>query len=408
MAIESEKLTSDKAPITSALTVEETREILTPFAFTIDKSLFGTPLASPTRRAVAILIDLIFVALLSDTPGEILALVIAITLYRIGGNKYAAKQGKVRGVKRRKLLRICSFFIVFIVLLDFLPMFFDSELMNNNDQSNKQATLSERNLSTSESITFSVLSAGTIVTVKNSECQSVNCWMHELSPLIKGFATFDLTDKIVDEAVESIVDATTLEKDGQDELSKHLHQAYKSELTRMHEEESLLALETIEHNTINKKAIDQKVKEQKIIDNSQPQNELQQLNTQSPDELIDNDESRPVYSIIEWVKGIIKDLGLGFGWAAFYFTVFSSLWSGQTPGKKIVGIRVLQLDGSPLTIWESFCRYGGYGAGIATGLLGFLQIFWNANRQAIQDQIASTVVIDERKSVKQKRLNKDA
>ena len=44
---------------------------------------------------------------------------------------------------------------------------------------------------------------------------------------------------------------------------------------------------------------------------------------------------------------------------------------------------------------QSYCfgRYGGYGAGFATGLLGFLQVYWDPNRQAIQDKISATVVI---------------
>jgi len=105
-------------------------------------------------------------------------------------------------------------------------------------------------------------------------------------------------------------------------------------------------------------------------------------------------ETKPVYSIVEFIKSLIEDLGLGFGWAAFYFTVLTSIWKGQTLGKKVFNIKVLQLDGTPLSLWDSFGRYGGYGAGIATGLLGFIQIFWDANRQAIHDQISSTVVID--------------
>ena len=63
----------------------------------------------------------------------------------------------------------------------------------------------------------------------------------------------------------------------------------------------------------------------------------------------------------------------------------------------MLGIRVIKLDGSSLNLWESFGRYGGYGAGFATGLLGFLQIYWDPNRQAIQDKISETLVIDLRK-----------
>ena len=79
---------------------------------------------------------------------------------------------------------------------------------------------------------------------------------------------------------------------------------------------------------------------------------------------------------------------------SLYFTLFTSLWNGQTPGKKVTGIKVLQLDGTPLSIIDSFGRYGGYAAGLATGFLGFLQVYWDPNRQAIHDKISATVVID--------------
>ncbi len=113
--------------------------------------------------------------------------------------------------------------------------------------------------------------------------------------------------------------------------------------------------------------------------------------------LSENNEIKPAQtstnSILQWSKGIIQDLGLGFGWAAVYFTLFSLLWRGQTPGKKVCNIRVVALSGEPLGLLDCFGRYGGYGAGFATGLLGFLQIYWDPNRQAIQDKISATVVI---------------
>ncbi|MBF7073905.1 RDD family protein [Glaciecola sp. MH2013] len=99
------------------------------------------------------------------------------------------------------------------------------------------------------------------------------------------------------------------------------------------------------------------------------------------------------YSVINWVKGVMSDLGLGLGWAALYFTVFTAWWRGQTIGKKVLGIEVVKLDGNYPSLWESFGRYGGYGAGFATGLLGFLQIYWDPNRQAIQDKISETLVL---------------
>jgi hypothetical protein len=90
---------------------------------------------------------------------------------------------------------------------------------------------------------------------------------------------------------------------------------------------------------------------------------------------------------------VTDDLGIGLGWIGIYFTAFLALWKGRTPGKRLLGIRVVQLDGQPVGWWDAFGRFGGYAAGLATGLLGFLQVFWDPNRQALHDKVAGTVVI---------------
>jgi hypothetical protein len=98
-------------------------------------------------------------------------------------------------------------------------------------------------------------------------------------------------------------------------------------------------------------------------------------------------------SLWRFIRSTANDFGLRIGWVGVYFTLFLTWWDGRTPGKRLLGMRVVRLDGSPLTLWLSFERFGGYAAGIATGLLGFAQVFWDPNRQAIQDRIAHTVVV---------------
>jgi uncharacterized RDD family membrane protein YckC len=97
--------------------------------------------------------------------------------------------------------------------------------------------------------------------------------------------------------------------------------------------------------------------------------------------------------IFGWLRRFVDELGFGFGWASLYLTVILSWWKGQTVGKKIMGLRVVRLDGEPITWWVAFERAGGYAAGFATGLLGFAQVYWDANRQAIHDRIVGTVVV---------------
>ncbi len=96
----------------------------------------------------------------------------------------------------------------------------------------------------------------------------------------------------------------------------------------------------------------------------------------------------------EELKEWLSSIGAKFGWAFIYFTFLPYWWKGQTLGKKVFGLRVVELTGRPLTIMNCLGRYGGYAAGMATGMIGFIQVLWDVNRQAIQDKIAHTVVID--------------
>jgi len=90
----------------------------------------------------------------------------------------------------------------------------------------------------------------------------------------------------------------------------------------------------------------------------------------------------------------LHKLGLRFGWAIAYFSLLPFWWKGQTVGKRLFGLRVVHLAGRSMGVMDSFGRYGGYAAGLATGGLGLLQALWDPNRQAVQDKLAHTVVVD--------------
>ena len=112
-------------------------------------------------------------------------------------------------------------------------------------------------------------------------------------------------------------------------------------------------------------------------------------------------------STFDGEAGILRlgsDVITGFGGFATgvsffiaYFTILTWGMGGRTPGKAIAGIRVSRLDGRRLNLWDSFGRSGGYAASAATGFIGFLEIFWHPNRQAIHDRIAGTVVTREKR-----------
>ncbi len=87
-------------------------------------------------------------------------------------------------------------------------------------------------------------------------------------------------------------------------------------------------------------------------------------------------------SVFTWGAGFI-------GW----FTLITWRRRGRTPGKWALRLRIARLDGSPLRLWDSFSRAGGYGASAAMLFLGFFEVIWHPNRQAAHDRIAGTVVL---------------
>ena len=83
-----------------------------------------------------------------------------------------------------------------------------------------------------------------------------------------------------------------------------------------------------------------------------------------------------------------------------YFVVFETLWSGQTPGKRLMRLRVVREDGRPVRFFEVFVRNllriaidfippGSYAVGV-------ISIIFSARSKRVGDFVAGTVVVKER------------
>ena len=118
--------------------------------------------------------------------------------------------------------------------------------------------------------------------------------------------------------------------------------------------------------------------------------------------LKDEAKRSPLEKLRHWWEVV----GLNLVWAFVYFVAFPLIWPGQTPGKKLMGLRIVELTGKPLKPMLCVRRYGGYAAGATTGGMGFLQILWDANRQGLHDKAAHTAVIDTR-NPRRLRLTQD-
>ncbi len=76
---------------------------------------------------------------------------------------------------------------------------------------------------------------------------------------------------------------------------------------------------------------------------------------------------------------------------------YTSAWvrSGQTPGKRIIGVRVVGSQGQTLTWGEALVRYVGYLVSAVALSLGFLWVVFDRKRQGWHDKLAKTYVVDE-------------
>jgi uncharacterized RDD family membrane protein YckC len=85
-----------------------------------------------------------------------------------------------------------------------------------------------------------------------------------------------------------------------------------------------------------------------------------------------------------------------------YFIVFEWLWNGQTPGKRLMKLRVIRTDGRPVTLWEAIARNllricdAVPGFVIPIYSVGLIAIFLSRRDERVGDLFAGTVVIRER------------
>ena len=123
--------------------------------------------------------------------------------------------------------------------------------------------------------------------------------------------------------------------------------------------------------------------------------------------------------ILFFIGNLIIPLHCGFTWltdtsSTFMCTIFFSYYgmavllnaayfiyfhgaTGQTPGKKLLGLRVVRTDGEPMTFGTAFLRWVGYIISKIPFFLGFIWVAFNGRKQGWHDKIAGTYVIKTRR-----------
>lgn len=103
------------------------------------------------------------------------------------------------------------------------------------------------------------------------------------------------------------------------------------------------------------------------------------------------------------VKNIIFTLStqmqIALAWALVYIlyvSIFHAI-SGATIGKKILAIKIIDIEGGGVSFWQALIRAVGYFISAVPLYFGFLMVLLNSQKRALHDYIARTVVIKTRK-----------
>jgi len=78
--------------------------------------------------------------------------------------------------------------------------------------------------------------------------------------------------------------------------------------------------------------------------------------------------------------------------ASFYFIFFWTLL-GQTPGKMLLGLRIVSTEGNNITFGQALRRYIGYYLSALALYIGFLWVLVDNRRQGWHDKLAGTIVV---------------
>ena len=102
--------------------------------------------------------------------------------------------------------------------------------------------------------------------------------------------------------------------------------------------------------------------------------------------------SRLLCALLEVVLAVLT-IGIGY-----FIWQFFTYRTGQTPGKKLMGIRVVSLnDGKALPFWMTLLRewiVKGFIGGITFGI-AYIWIMFDAKNQGLYDKVLNTVVVDD-------------
>jgi uncharacterized RDD family membrane protein YckC len=100
---------------------------------------------------------------------------------------------------------------------------------------------------------------------------------------------------------------------------------------------------------------------------------------------------------VAWLPAIIIIFMFCIYWG--YFALFEILWRGQTPGKRLAGIRVIKDSGRPINVYEGVARNLLRAVDGLPGMymVGLVCMMISRRNQRLGDHLAGSIVVHEKR-----------
>lgn len=95
---------------------------------------------------------------------------------------------------------------------------------------------------------------------------------------------------------------------------------------------------------------------------------------------------------LSWATGVLIVASFLLWWG--YYVFFETIWNGQTPGKRLLRLRVIKYGGAPIDLTSAAVR--GLIRVVDLAIIGFIVMFFAPRNQRIGDFAAGTLVVKER------------
>jgi uncharacterized RDD family membrane protein YckC len=97
-------------------------------------------------------------------------------------------------------------------------------------------------------------------------------------------------------------------------------------------------------------------------------------------------------SVIGWPTSVVIISTFLLWWG--YYVFFETIWNGQTPGKRLLRLRVVKYGGTPIDLPSAAIR--GLIRVVDLAVIGFVVMFFTPRNQRLGDLAAGTLVVKER------------